>query len=101
LARDCLGHVHLSNCLLRDRSHPQWGDGHPAFNMKGSEMGTQDIVNMFSSLFEIEYLKKGVHKKLPTISLEVKPLPDGDRYSTFKETCDTFLEAWELFESKR
>jgi sugar phosphate isomerase/epimerase len=97
LARDCLGHVHLSNCLLRDRSHPQWGDGHPAFNMKGSEMGTQDIVNMFSYLFEIGYLKKGVHKKLPTISLEVKPLPDGDRHSTFKETCDTFLEAWKIF----
>jgi sugar phosphate isomerase/epimerase len=100
LAKNCLGHVHLANCLLKDRSHPQWGDGHPAFNMKGSEMGTQDIVNMFSYLFEIGYLKKEVHEKLPTISLEVKPLPDGDRHSTFKETCDTFLEAWKLFETK-
>lgn len=99
LAKDYLGHVHLSNCLLQDKSHPQWGDGHPAFNMEGSELGTMDIVNMFSFLFEMEYFKKEPSGELPTISLEVKPIPpDGDRYTTFKETCDTFLEAWERYQ---
>ena len=97
LAKGCLGHVHLANCLLRDRSHPQWGDGHPAFNMEGSELRTQDIVNTFSYLFEIGYLKKEPGGKLPTVSLEVKPSPDGDRHATFRETCETFLEAWSLF----
>jgi sugar phosphate isomerase/epimerase len=100
LAKNCLGHVHLANCLLKDKSHPQWGDGHPAFNMEGSEMGTNDIVNMFAYLFEIGYLREKPANKLPTISLEVKPLPpDGDRYVTFKETCKTFLEAWGIYES--
>ena len=101
LARHCLGHVHLANCLLKDRSHPQWGDGHPAFNMEGSELGTNDIVRMFAALFEIGYLKKEPTGKLPTISLEVKPsLPDSDSYVTFRDTCNTFLEAWGIFKSK-
>jgi len=43
------------------------------------------------------YFKQKTAGKLPTISLEVKPLPDGDRHATFKETFDTFLEAWEIF----
>lgn len=101
LARDCLGHVHLANCLLKDKAHPQWGDAHPAFNMEGSELGTEDIVNMFEYLFEIEYLKKEPKGKLPTISLEVKPLPNGDSQTTFKETCDTFLVAWNIFNIKQ
>ena len=100
LAKDCLGHVHLANCLLKDRSHPQWGDSHPAFNMEGSELGTGDIVRMFEYLFEIEYFKNVPKGKLPTISLEIKPLPDGNRYTTFEETCNTFLAAWSMFYSK-
>jgi len=100
LAKDCLGHVHLANCLLKDRSHPQWGDSHPAFNMEGSELGTGDIVHMFEYLFEIGYFKKEPTGKLPTISLEIKPLSDGNRHATFEETCKTFLEAWSIFCSK-
>jgi hypothetical protein len=49
---------------------------------------------MFSILFEMGYLKEEPSGKLPTTSLEVKPLPpDGDRRKTFKEPCDPFLEA--------
>jgi sugar phosphate isomerase/epimerase len=100
LVKDCLGHVHLANCLLNDKSHPQWGDGHPAFNMEGGEFGTHDIAHMFEYLFEIGYLRKESSGRLPTISLEVKPLPEGNRYEAFRETCDTFLEAWKIFKSK-
>lgn len=101
LARNCLGHVHLANCLLKDRSHPQWGDSHLAFNTEGSELGTSDIVQMLASLFEVGYLKKEPTGRLPTISLEIKPLlPDGDPYATFKDTCNTFLEAWGRFKSR-
>ena len=101
LAKNCLGHVHLANCLLKDRSHPQWGDGHPAFNMEGGELGTSDIVHMLDTLFEIGYLKKEPTGKLPTLSLEVKPSPpNSDPYATFKDTCNTFLEAWGRFKSR-
>jgi hypothetical protein len=101
LAKDCLGHVHLANCLLKDRAHPQWGDGHPSFNIEGGELETRDIVSMLETLFEIGYLKKEPAKKLPTISLEVKPPPsEGDPYATFRDTCNTFLRAWELFQTK-
>jgi hypothetical protein len=86
---------------LNDKSHPQWGDGHPAFNTEGSELGTSDIVQMLASLFEVGYLKKDPTGRLPTISLEIKPLlPDGDPYATFKDTCNTFLEAWGRFKSR-
>jgi len=102
LSKDCLGHVHLANCLLKDRSHPQWGDGHIAFNSEGSEMGTRDIIDFFSSLFEVGYLKENPSEKLPTMSLEIKPTPpDGDRQATFEETCKTFLEAWNTFKRQR
>jgi len=68
------------------------GDGHPLFNMKGSEMGKDDIIDMLGSLFEIGYLKKDPTGKLPTVSLEVKPPPDGDRQATFKESIIRFLK---------
>jgi len=98
LAKDCLGHVHLANCLIKDRSHPQWGDAHPVFDLEGSEMGTGDIVDMLTSLFKIGYLRKEPTGKLPTVSLEVKPpLPGGDRQATFEASCNTFLEAWQRF----
>ena len=101
LARNCLGHVHLANCLLKDRSHPQWGDSHLAFNTEGGELGTNDIVEMFHALFQVGYLKKGSGNRLPTISLEVKPSPpNSDPYATFKDTCNTFLEAWTRFKSR-
>jgi sugar phosphate isomerase/epimerase len=98
LAIKCLGHVHLANCLLKDRSHPQWGDGHIAFNTEGSELGIEDIVELFSFLFEVGYLKREPKRILPTISLEIKPTPpEGNRYATFHQTCETFLEAWKIF----
>jgi sugar phosphate isomerase/epimerase len=100
LAKDCLGHVHLANCLLRDRSHPQWGDNHIPFNLVGGELETEDIAEIFASLFSIGYLKKAPTGKLPTMSLEVKPLPNAGSHATFQETCDTFLEAWRRFGSK-
>jgi sugar phosphate isomerase/epimerase len=101
LAKDCLGHVHLANCLLKDRSHPLWGDSHIPFNMVGGELETNDIAEIFASLFETGYLKKTSTGKVPTISLEVKPLPSEDDPSvTFKDTCNIFLEAWGRFESR-
>ena len=88
----------ISNCLLVDKSHPQWGDAHSAFNMEGSEFGTDDIIDLFKLLFQMGYLKKGPTRKLPTISLEVKPLPDGDRCTTFQKTYKAFFEAWKILE---
>jgi len=102
LARNCLGHVHLANCLLKDRAHPQWGDSHLAFNTKGGELGTDDIVAMFHALFQVGYLTGRGSNRLPTISLEVKPTPPGsDPFATFKATCNTFLEAWKIFRLHR
>ena len=100
-AKNCLGHVHFANCLLKDRSHPQWGDSHLAFNTEGGELGTDDIVEMFHVLFQAGYLGEEHGDQLPTISLEVKPTPpNSDPSATFKATCSTFLEAWGKFKAR-
>ena len=36
-AKSFLEHVHVGNCVYRDRSHPQFGDQHPRFGVAGGE----------------------------------------------------------------
>ncbi len=48
--RPYCSHVHLANCVIRDRGHPLFGDKHPPFGLAGSEVDTAWLGRFVRSL---------------------------------------------------
>ena len=70
-AKDVLVHVHIGNCVMRDPSHPAYGDNHPSFGVPGGENGADELAAFLECLFEIGYLDGETPRP---ISFEVKPM---------------------------
>ena len=75
-------HLHIGNCVLKDKSHPAYGDQHPRFGVDGGENDVEQVREFFTALFELGWLKdeKIGSKDKPIISFEVKPMA-GERSS--------------------
>ena len=59
LAADVLTHAHVGNCVIKDRTHPRYGDQHPRFGIAGGENGEAELAEFLSLLFKVGYLKRG------------------------------------------
>lgn len=88
---DCLGHIHLGNCILKDREHPYFGDKHVPIGIDGGEYGTADVAELFRLGLASGYFSK---EKRGSASIEMRvlggedPLDALDRYYAMTE------EAW-------
>ncbi len=71
-------HVHIGNCVLRDRNHPKHGDKHPCFGIDGSEVGRIQLQEFLEVLDENGYGKKRTPTRRPVVVAEVIPGPDDD-----------------------
>lgn len=90
---DYLTNAHLGNCVIKDKSHPAYGDMHPRFGIEGGENDIPQVVEFLKALFEVGFLSE--HKKeLPVVSFEVKPLPDEDSEIIIANAKRVFLQAW-------
>lgn len=83
--KDVLNHVHLGNCLLRDKSSPFYGDKHIPWNYPESEYAEEDGVSFIRALKNIGYLKNGA-----TVSFEMRPYAG----SSPAESLDRFISVW-------
>ncbi len=93
--REHLVHAHIGNCVIRDRSHPAYGDQHPRFGIEGGENDTPQVVEFLRVLFEIGYLggtSGGTAR--PFLSFEVKPLPGETPEAVIAGTKRVFADAW-------
>lgn len=70
-ARDVLAHVHIGNCVMKDASHPAYGDEHPRFGIAGGENDVDELAEFLSGLLKIGYLDG---KSPRPLSFEVKPI---------------------------
>jgi len=43
IAEPYVGHIHLSNCIISDPSHPLYGDCHPPFGFTGGSVGESEL----------------------------------------------------------
>ena len=93
LAKDHLVHAHMGNCVMRDRSHPAYGDQHPRFGISGGENDVPEVVEYIRTLIEIGYLK---NKQPRILSFEVKPLAGETSQIVLANAKRTLREAWEL-----
>jgi len=89
-------HLHIGNCVLKDKSHAAYGDQHPRFGVDGGENDVEQVKEFFTALFELGWLKdeKIESKRKPIISFEVKPMA-GERSSiVLANSIRVFKEAW-------
>jgi sugar phosphate isomerase/epimerase len=89
-------HLHIGNCVLKDRNHAAYGDQHPRFGVDGGENDVEQVKEFFAILFELEWLKdeRNKSKSKPIISFEVKPMA-GERSSiVLANSIRVFKEAW-------
>jgi sugar phosphate isomerase/epimerase len=66
-----LKHIHIGNCVMKDASHPAYGDEHPRFGIPGGENGVDELDEFLRVLLDIGYLDG---KTPRPVSFEVKPI---------------------------
>jgi sugar phosphate isomerase/epimerase len=88
-----IGHIHLGNCIMKDRNHPMFGDRHVALGMEHSEYDVKDLAYLIKLGLETGYFSE---KSPGTASFEMRPITG----TSPKDSLDTyylmFLEAWEM-----
>ena len=90
-------HLHIGNCVLKDKSHPAYGDMHPRFGVEGGENDVQQVTEFFATLFELGWLNASSGKKQadkPVVSFEVKPMPGENSSIVLANTIRVFKTAW-------
>jgi sugar phosphate isomerase/epimerase len=66
-------HTHCGNCVVRDRSHPAYGDKHPYFGIPGGENDVEQLRLFLEALIYSGYFAKSVPTSMPVVSLEIRP----------------------------
>ena len=90
-AKDYLAHIHIGNCILKDKNHPAYGDKHPPFGCTSGENDVEAVKLFLKALMEIEYIGEG---KQNVVSFEVKPLEGESPEVVVANAKRTLMEAW-------
>ncbi|MCS7264028.1 MAG: sugar phosphate isomerase/epimerase [Armatimonadetes bacterium] len=77
LPPDSVRHVHIGNCVISP-DDPLYGDQHPPFGYPGSQNDVEQVRVFLSALHYSGYFSRPSLYRLPTVSFEVKPLPEQD-----------------------
>lgn len=88
-----LRHVHLGNCILKDRFHPLWGAMHPPIGLEGGEIDVPELAEVLRILLNIGYLNK---RERGTLSLEIRPFPGMTPEKTLDDNISRINQAWEM-----
>lgn len=90
-AGDYLAHVHMGNCILKDKNHPAYGDKHPPFGIAAGENDVEQVRLFLKALMEIGYIGEG---KQNVVAFEVKPLSGQSPDVVVASAKRTLMEAW-------
>lgn len=90
-AKDYLTHIHIGNCVLKDKNHPVYGDKHPPFGIAGGENDVEEVRLFLKVLMDIGYLGEG---KQNVVAFEVKPLDGESSEVVIANAKRTLMEAW-------
>ncbi|MBA7483652.1 MAG: TIM barrel protein [Dehalococcoidia bacterium] len=90
-AKNYLTHVHIGNCVLKNKSHPAYGDKHPPFGLAAGENDVEEVRLFLKALMEIGYIGAG---KQNVVAFEVKPLAGQNPDVVVANAKRTLMEAW-------
>lgn len=97
--QEFITHLHIGNCVLKDKGHRAYGDQHPRFGIEGGENDVEQVREFFSVLFKLGWLKKEGSVRLgdkPIISFEVKPMAGERSDIVLANSIRVFKEAWSM-----
>jgi len=92
-AKDHLQHVHLGNCVMKDKADPYYGDRHPPIGYPSGEIFTRDLADILRLLVDIGYLSKN---NRGTLVIEARPLPGTSVEETINDQFQCLYQAWQL-----
>lgn len=84
--------VHLGNCVLKDTTHPLYGDMHPPMGLPGGEIDVPELTVALQCLYDCGYLSKENPKPLV---MEMTPFPGKTPEYTIAQTYERLAQAWE------
>jgi sugar phosphate isomerase/epimerase len=96
--QDVVAHVHLSNCLIQDRSSPFYGDKHPPYGLPGSEIGIPELAGFFRNLKANGTFSQSFPTRKPILSLEILTPVGQTPEGTLEEAKKALEKAWKQFE---
>ncbi len=91
--KEYLVHVHIGNCLMRDRNQAEYGDKHPRFGVEGGENDVPELARFLKELFKIGYLSDDGPR---VVSFEVSPLAGEDPEIVLASSKRVLNQAWAL-----
>lgn len=91
--KDCVVHLHVGNCAMRDKNHPAYGDAHPRFGIEGGENDIEELAEYLKAFMDIGFLN-GKHQ--PFMSFEVKPLPGESSEAVIANAKRALNQAWAM-----
>lgn len=83
--------VHLGNCVLKDTTHPLYGDMHPPMGLPGGEIDTPELITILQCLYDCGYLS--TEKRKPLV-MEMTPFPGKTPEYTIEQTYQRLADAW-------
>lgn len=87
-----LKRVHLGNCILRDASHPLYGDKHPPIGIEGGENDVPELAEILQLLVEMGFLNQADRGSMV---IEISPWPHRSVEATVEDNMARLAKAWE------
>ncbi len=88
-----LARVHLGNCILRDTTHPRYGDTHPPIGFPGGEIDVPELALILRCLREVGFLDA---RNRGNLVVEMTPWPGKTVEETVADAWRRVHEAWAM-----
>jgi sugar phosphate isomerase/epimerase len=88
-----LKRIHLGNCVLKDKSHPRYGDTHPPAGYPGGEIDIHEMTEILRLLLDVGFLDKDNRGNMV---IEMTPWPGKTVEETITDGFDRLEKAWHL-----
>ncbi|MBT3381878.1 MAG: sugar phosphate isomerase/epimerase [Lentisphaerae bacterium] len=86
-----LKRVHLGNCVLKDTTHPRYGDTHPPVGFPGGEIDVPQLTTILRCLLETGFLNQAARGNLV---IEMTPWPGKSVEETISDSFARLDAAW-------
>ncbi|NQU75456.1 MAG: sugar phosphate isomerase/epimerase [Planctomycetes bacterium] len=83
--------VHLGNCVLKDKTHPLYGDKHPPIGLKGGEIDVVELTEILQHLLAVGFLNT---ESRGALLLEITPFPGRSAEETVQDNIGRLKKAW-------
>ena len=90
---DLIEHIHLGNCIIKNKANPLYGDKHPCWGAVDGEYDEKDGAVFLKCLKEVGYFTRGYEQ---TVSFEMRPLAGMNSEQTVEYLAKWFEQAYAL-----